>query len=97
MSKDPIHTRACEVIGFQEDGMTEAWRCVPDCPVNGQVMTKDQAATLTLRITDLIKAMIFDAKRENLYSARAVGEAADALEAALVALTTEKNDADRDL
>ena len=52
-------------------------------------MTKDEAATLTLRITDLIKAMIIDAKRDSFHSAKAVGAAGDALEAALITVGIE--------
>jgi len=54
-------------------------------------MTQDEAATLTLRIMDLIKAMIKDARVDNFHSAKAVGEAGDALEAALTAVTKTVN------
>lgn len=27
------HARGCEVVGFQEDGTTEAWKCADGCPL----------------------------------------------------------------
>jgi len=52
-------------------------------------MTKDEAGTLVLRIEDLMKAIVKDAKVNNFYTAKAVGEAGDALEKVL---TTDQCD-----